>query len=261
MRVPGIFLRYIKHYFRASSVNELHSPFIFKIYTEVISDKQAYPEYKIVEKRRKELLRNKRLISVFDMGAGAIKHADSFKRVKSIVKKSSSTPAKGQLLFRLARDFKPDNIIELGTSMGIGAMYLALGAPQSNVVTIEGCANIASVAESNYRKANILNIQQNIGRFKDLLPDILSKMQKVDLVFVDGDHRKEKLLDNFEECVQYSGEKSIFILDDIHWSKSMEEAWTQIINDPRVKVSVDLFHFGLLFFRDELSKESFTIRF
>jgi predicted O-methyltransferase YrrM len=261
MKIVAVLLRFIRYYLSAHNAKALHSPFICQLYTEVISDKSYYPEFEIVEKRRVELLKNKRLISVFDMGAGSVKQKESFRRVKSIIKKSSSNATKAQLLFRLARYFKPDKILELGTSVGISTMYLALGAPDSQVITIEGCANIASVAESNFRKERILNIQQHIGRFEDLLPAILEKMQNIDLLFIDGDHRKEKLINNFMECVEYSGNESVFILDDIHWSKSMEEAWKLIVDHPRVKVSADLFYFGLLFFRKELSKESFTLRF
>ncbi|MCD4679622.1 MAG: class I SAM-dependent methyltransferase [Bacteroidales bacterium] len=254
-------LRYIKYYLRARNSYSLHSPFVFELYTKVISDKQKYPEYKIVEKRRRELLRNKRLISVFDMGAGAVKHPESFRRIKTIIKRSSSTPAKAQLLFRLARYFNPEKILELGTSMGISTMYLSCGAPQSEIITIEGCSNISSVAESNFRKAKITNIQQNIGNFEILLPKILKKMQHVDLLFVDGDHKKEKVVDYFEKCLEYSGSESVFIFDDIHWSNGMESAWEMIINHPRVKVSIDLFYFGILFFKEELSKERFILRF
>jgi len=261
MKSLSFFCRYIKYYLSAKSASALHSPFIFKLYTEVISKKSFYPEYTIAEKRRKELLKDKSMISVLDMGAGSERKSESFRRVKSIVKRSSTLPSKGQLLFRLARYFNPEKILELGTSAGISTMYLALGSPKTKVITIEGCANIASVAEINFRRTKITNVEQNIGSFENLLPDILRNIGVVDMLFIDGDHRKERLLENFGLCMEYSGNESVFVIDDIHWSKSMEEAWKTISHDPRVKVSVDLFHFGLVFFREELSDESFILRF
>jgi hypothetical protein len=41
----------------------------------------------------------------------------------------------------------------------------------------------------------------------------------------------------------------------------MEDAWNTIRKHPKVKVSIDLFHMGIVFFKEELSKEDFTIRF
>ncbi len=261
MKSLVVFYRYIRFYFNARNKYALHSPFIYELFRKVISDKKKYTEYIIVERRRRELLSNRRLISVFDMGAGSVKHPEAFRRVKNIIRKSSATAAKGQLLFRLARYFNPEKILELGTSMGISTMYLSLGAPKSEIYTIEGCANISSVAESNFKKAKLTNIQLNIGNFENLLPTILRKMEHIDLLFIDGDHKKEKIIDYFEKCIEYSGSDSVFVFDDIHWSQSMEEAWDQMLNDSRVKVSLDLFHFAILFFKETLSKESFILRF
>ncbi|NNL79773.1 MAG: class I SAM-dependent methyltransferase, partial [Flavobacteriaceae bacterium] len=53
---------------------------------------------------------------------------------------------------------------------------------------------------------------------------------------------------------------SIMIFDDIHWSAEMEEAWAIICEHSRVKVSIDIFYWGLVFFREEQAKEHFNIR-
>ncbi len=53
---------------------------------------------------------------------------------------------------------------------------------------------------------------------------------------------------------------SVFIFDDIYWSKPMSEAWAIIINHPKVTVSIDTFYWGIVFFRKEQVKEHFTVR-
>ena len=53
---------------------------------------------------------------------------------------------------------------------------------------------------------------------------------------------------------------SLFIFDDIYWSKGMTEAWEIIKEHPQVTVTVDLFNWGLVFFRKEQAKEHFKIR-
>ena len=40
----------------------------------------------------------------------------------------------------------------------------------------------------------------------------------------------------------------------------MEEAWEQIKEHPKVRVTIDTFQWGFVFFREEQAKEHFTIR-
>ena len=56
-------------------------------------------------------------------------------------------------------------------------------------------------------------------------------------------------------------EGTVFIFDDIHWSKEMEEAWNEIKQDSRVTISIDLFKIGIVFFRKGQVKQDFVLRF
>jgi len=52
------------------------------------------------------------------------------------------------------------------------------------------------------------------------------------------------------------------VFDDINWSEGMQEAWDIIRKNERVKISIDLFYMGILFFRKEQKEqEHFVIRF
>jgi len=86
------------------------------------------------------------------------------------------------------------------------------------------------------------------------------KPQTPNLIFFDGNHQKEATLKYFEMLLPLAHNESVFIFDDIHWSKGMEEAWEQIKAHPRVRVSIDSFFWGMVFFRQEQEKEHFTIR-
>lgn len=52
----------------------------------------------------------------------------------------------------------------------------------------------------------------------------------------------------------------ILIIRRIHQSKESEEKWQEIINFKSARVTMDLFYFGLVFFRKEQRKEHFIIR-
>ena len=58
-----------------------------------------------------------------------------------------------------------------------------------------------------------------------------------------------------------SHKKTIFIFDDIHYSKSMEEAWRQIKQQADVTITIDLFFIGLVWIDPSLSKENFVLRY
>jgi len=66
----------------------------------------------------------------------------------------------------------------------------------------------------------------------------------------------------FNACLKKSHSESIFVFDDIHWSEGMEKAWKEICQNPKVRLSLDLFHLGIVFFREEQhEKEHFLLRF
>ena len=201
-------------------------------------------------------------IEVADFGAGSTVLKTN-KRVVSKMAASSLKPKKfAQLLFRLVNYYKPKNIIELGTSFGITTSYLACANKNAQVYTLEGSTAIADKARQNFAILNAKNIELIEGDFAKTLPDLIEKIKQVDLVFVDGNHRKIPTLQYFEQLLPYATNDSIFIFDDIHWSKEMEEAWEIIKAHKAVTLSIDLFFIGIVWFRkDFMIKQQFSIRF
>jgi predicted O-methyltransferase YrrM len=216
-----------------------------------------------VNKYRKELISQSRFIKRKDLGSRAKSYAydQRFVRVKDIARRSSVSVKNGEFLYRLTQKYQPTNILELGTSLGISTMYFALAVPQGHVFTIEGCIDSANLAKANFDHYGLKNITLITGNFNDKLASVLHQMPSVDLVFFDGNHKKEPTLSYFEQCLQHIHPDTVFIFDDIHWSSEMHEAWNIICKDPRIKVSIDLFQMGIVFFKEELSQENFRLRF
>ena len=92
--------------------------------------------------------------------------------------------------------------------------------------------------------------------------NVIEKLQveSYDLIFIDGNHQKEATLNYFEILLSTTKNHSVFIFDDIYWSKGMTEAWESIKQHPKVTVSIDTFFWGMVFFRTEQVKEHFVIR-
>ncbi len=235
----------------------LHSPFIYELSEAVLNDKRNFYAFDEIAYLRAALKRDTGFIEVNDFGAG--KNPVSKKQISKIASRTSIAPRYGKLLFRLIEYFKPNNMLELGTSLGISTAYQAMANGSIPMKSIEGCINIAGLAQQNIDRLGIENVEIINGQFDYCLPKVLAEFEQLDYVFFDGNHQKEPTLKYFEICLQKAHDKSIFIFDDIHWSAQMTEAWNEIKANPRCTVSIDLHQIGIIFFRKEQRKEDFTL--
>jgi len=250
--------QYIKFVIKSTNQHGVHSPFVYDLVTKCFYDKNNYKEYASLKIYRNELLNNSKTIKITDFGAGSRVTKNNNRSVSSIAKNSGSTIKRAKLLYRLTKYFSTSNILELGTSLGIGTQAMSLGNPKSNISTIEGCPNISKLTEENFNNHELKNIELITSDFYKAINNLTPKTY--DLIFFDGNHQKEATLNYFETLLPTTHNNSVFIFDDIHWSKGMTEAWETIIKHPKVTVSIDTFFWGIVFFRDEQAKEHFTIR-
>jgi len=240
----------------------VHSPFVYDFIIHVLNDKKQYDCYQKIESLRKELLSNNTSIEVEDFGAGSAVIPFKNRIVKDIASSSLKKKKYAQLLFRIAQYYQSETIVELGTSFGTTTCYLAAADPDSKVVTFEGAKNIAKIALENFNQSGSKNIKLIEGNFNKSVSANKEIIENVDLLFIDGNHRKEATLRYFDFFLKKSNTQSIFIFDDIHWSEEMEEAWKAIQKHDSVTLSIDLFFIGLVFFsKDFKVKQHFTIRF
>ena len=240
----------------------VHSPFVFDFIIHVLNDKKKYDCYDSIESLRNHLLSDNTTIEVEDFGAGSATLPFKNRVVKDIASSSLKSKKYAQLLFRISKYYGAKTILELGTSFGITTCYLASANSNSKIFTFEGSKNIAKIAENNFEKLGLKNIEMMVGDFRQTIPENKEKLPVIDLLFVDGNHRKEATLEYFNFFLSKAANNSIFIFDDIHWSEGMEEAWKEIQSHEAVTLTIDLFFIGLVFFsKDFIVKQHFTIRF
>jgi predicted O-methyltransferase YrrM len=251
---------YLLHRFKAKTRHGVHSPFVYRLIDTVIYDFTPKKVYTDVESLRNQLLNDERIITITDLGAGSLVNNNRQKKIADIAKNALKPPKLAQLLYRLAADLQPANIIELGTCLGTTSIYLQKAAPTAKVYTLEGCPETAGIAKETFAKAGVENIELITGNFDNTLPGVINKLEKLDFVFVDGNHQKDATLKYFEWCLHKVHENSLLIFDDIYWSEGMKEAWNEIKAHPQVTVTVDLFWIGLVFFKPGQVKEDFLVR-
>ena len=251
-------IQYIKFLFSSTNQHGVHSPFVFDMATRCFYDKKSYKHYKKLLSYRKALLNNNETIEITDFGSGS-RVFKSNKREISKMAKTSGTPLKRtKLLYRITNYFKASETLEFGTSLGIATQALALGNLQGNVTSIEGCSTTLKFTQKQIDTFKIENVTLYNDTFDNAIPKL--ENNNYDLIFIDGNHKGTSTLDYFEHLLKLANNDSVFILDDIYWSKSMTEAWESIKQHPKVTVTVDTFFWGMVFFRKEQVKEHFKIR-
>lgn len=240
----------------------IHSPFVFDLIVNVIDNKRSkYYEYPYINSLRYKLSKSQRCINVTDYGAGSKMLKTNKRSLKDVLKNSSIKSKYGKLLFRLVNRFLPEIILEFGTCLGLSTLFLASPNSKAKVFTIEGCPELSKVANENFMLFGVKNIKLFTGRFDDILSGVLTEAKRLDFVFFDGNHTRDATIDYFDQCLALANENSIFVLDDIHWSAGMEEAWKTIQEYPEVTVTIDLFFMGIIFFKKSLSKQNFIVRY
>lgn len=251
---------YLKFLWKSKNEHAIHSPFVFNLLTKCFYDKKGKPEYLVLENYRKSLLENKSFIEVTDFGAGSKVFKSNRRQIAKIAKTAGISPKRAQLLFRVTKYFQPNSILEIGTSLGLATSALALGNPKAKVITLEGCPNTGAVAKNQLNDFDCTNVENVISEFESFLIAENLQSKVYDLIYFDGNHSKKATLAYFELLLPTINNDSVWIFDDIHWSPEMEEAWEMIKNHPKVKVTIDTFQWGFVFFRREQPKEHFIIR-
>ncbi len=251
------FKKFLSYQWRAKSKYYLHSPFVYQFYLhalEGIDDSTLLP----IQKLRTELRANEQAIQLNDFGTGSKREIT----VSRLEQQVAVRHQYGQLLFALVKYCQPKTILEIGTSIGLSAAYMALGQPAAKIISLEGSKDIAEVARRNHRHLLLTNIEIITGEFGSSLPQVLPQFNSLDMVFFDGNHTQKSTLAYFHACLEKINEKTVFVFDDIYWNEEMTNAWNEIKAHPQITLTIDVFQFGICFFRkDKLAKEDFVLRY
>jgi hypothetical protein len=192
--------RLFYHYYFSRSKYDIHSPFVYNLYSVVLKDKKYYPEFHTLIKKTNGC---RKVISGKDY----------------------------RLLFRLSRFFKPKTILILGTNDKTGISFLVSGFP--------GC--------------HITYIDESYSRIDDC--------GVFDMLFFSSNPDGYKIPDYFSRIKQHIHNDSVLIFCKIHGSKEMGDVWNEIKSLSFVTLTLDLFNLGLVFCKEELTREDFILRF
>lgn len=250
---------FITYWLDAVDEHSLHSPFFFNFYSNTLK-KAADNNGTEIEAFRQLLLADHSVIEINDLGAGSTQLQSNFRSISDIARTSLS-PRKYSLLYQnIIRGFSSPVIVELGTSLGINTVYLARQTP-SHVTTFEGSSSIAEQARKTFKLAGSDNISLILGNIEDTLPIYLEAVNKLDFVFLDANHHYGPTLNYFQQLIKKAHQRTIVVVDDIHYSPEMENAWNTIKALNEVQATVDLYRCGIVFFDPALNNQHLVLQF
>ena len=257
---------YVRHRLTAwnTTGEGIHSPWLFYIVRMLMRDQNRYYCWDAIEQRRDLLKKDARELDVVDYGsAGSEEGVHVRRRVSEIAQRQLERPQIGQLLFRLVQFMsheqgRPLEIVELGTSLGITTAYLAMADGKSRVLTLEGSGAVLNVAKEQWRALKIENIEWQKGKIDDTL--YIYARERLDVVFVDANHTYAATKRYVNWLLDRMDEKGVVVVDDIHYSREMEQAWEEIKADERVTTTMDVFDAGLVFVDRHYLKRHYKIR-
>lgn len=253
------FLRYLimSRHWRGHGV---HSPFVYDFVRNVLFDRTIYPEYDFFKTIISSLKDSSKSIQVDDLGDDSLKFNRKNRKVSDLSKISSISPKFGELLFRIASYYKPETIIELGTSIGVSSIYLSKGNPQAKILTVEGNKGLCDFAASLFHKNNLKKITILHADFDRIVESLPEGFSSPELVFIDGNHTYESTFRYYKFFKERMME-GILIIDDINWSAGMCKVWKDIVNQNDEFVTIDLFRLGIIIIRKSITAGNYIVRF
>lgn len=250
------FYSFLGHWLKKVDGYSLQSPFVFQVYQELQNYlKSTSTTTNQFEEIRKSLLASSKKIEVIDLGAGS-KKVNTHQRSVSDITRYSTSPKKFALLYQYFCQLTPANqVIELGTCMGITTRYIA-SVTKGKLYTFEGSEEILQIARSTPSPSNTTYI---LGDISAKLPEMLSTIEQVDFALIDANHTYFGAKNYFELLLTKVHSNSIIAIGDIYWSKEMNQAWKEIQSLPQVFLSLDFFECGIVFFNPKLTKDHFVL--
>jgi predicted O-methyltransferase YrrM len=226
-------------------------------------DEKDFKIFEEIETIRENIIAQNKKVEVLDFGAGDPDSNKTQEEMNKGVEKIVYTKdlckiglknQYAQLLYVLVKKSQPKTVLELGTCCGFSSIYMskALNTTQPTIHTIEGSPQTAQIAQENIFKAGCKNIVSHIGKFSDILPNLLEELVTIDFAFIDGHHDKDATLAYFKQIKPYLAKNSIVIFDDISWSDGMKEAWKILQQDKNIHSVKDLSKLGICFFGESI---------
>ena len=138
-----------------------------------------------------------------------------------------------RLLFRMVNFQNPTKGLMFAPNLGLTASYMR--------------------AARTFCQWTVINSVDSFSLLSDNQP-----LKKFDFIYAEAEFMTPEIWSSLRAC---SHPFSMMVLHAIHATDSSYHNWLRCISDARVRVTFDLFDFGILFFEERLNKEDYTINY
>ena len=241
----------ITYFFKAKhrKGHGIHSPFLFRLITQVIENKgnfSAYPILKAADENVRGMLR------ILDMESYHGKNIAVTGFTQRDIQELHLLPERfDRMIFRLINDFGPGSLAFYGSTFGTTLIAMALADSR---ISLE-----AQVENDHYRSfcrqlAEVYEVENlHITKTGSVLnSDFVVIQQPMNPGFCD------QIVGDILQNADFNG---VVVLCAIHSSAEMEEVWLKHKKDKVVRIALDIFEIGLLICIRGLQKEDFVLRF
>ena len=251
--------KFLSFYKEADTIYNIHSPFVFEFMLDVFDTSKEYYVFRQLEAERNSLATDQKKLTINDLGAGSKTGTSYSRTISDISRNVVSNEKKCRMLFNHINKFQPFTMVELGTSLGIASLYMAMANKKGTLHTIEGASEVFDTADRMFKRLQVPNIKNYKGDFDQMLSGILESLGGVDFAFIDGNHSYGATMKYFEMFLPYIHTGSALVFDDIYWSEDMTKAWNEIKSRPEVCFTIDTFDLGFVYFDPLMSRKDFKV--
>jgi len=218
---------YLKYLFQRKSKYKVHSPFVFDFMTKVLYDNGSNRDYDT-------MLRISRLLDG--------------KKYPNFVRRK-----KARFLYRMVNYFEPQVVVSFGKLSALNTTALALGNLLTKVYLDQSSDFLETMVSMGVVNVNLLR--------RDKPQEEQLERLNLDFVYFGlndfGDDNWNKL----EETLAQANDETILVFEGIHHSSRIEDAWEAIKADEDVSLSIDIYSFGMVFFREGMEKQHFVLKY
>jgi hypothetical protein len=231
----------------------IHSPYLFRLVSEVIEDKKQHPVYRIIRSQKNQITNRVKEFNHETQITYNNIPLQSWIGKKKLFKNIELGYRYGKLMLRLVREFKPSSVFCYGPTFGLNLLYLALADENIPVKTFIPDSSLKQICRDSLDNIPVTNVSFQSSESKD--PYIQ------EFVFINLFFLPEEAWNKIQLKLRLCGDNDVMIIRGIHKSAEMESLWQEVIKEKKVRVSLDLYEIGILLFRKKLQKQHFILRF
>jgi len=231
----------------------IHSPFLFRLITEVVENRSKLPEYKIFKDLKGNAMNI--LEDSSEPSLSAVYHQFNLPPANPhrLYRKVEMPLRYAKVVFRLLREFKPLSVINYGPTLGANLALLAMANKDCLVYQYINDAAYEQISNDLLKYQTISNVRFfNESNIPSDNPSFL---------IINYPFNPAVSSEVVQKRLELHGDDDVMIIRGIHESKTMQAIWQEMIDSESVRVSLDLFEIGIALFRKGLQKENFIQRF